>query len=456
MDNRVNFGFSRSCMAAIAIASTLIICFFILELIELPYRFQVFFSLLVVGGILYVLYLAVSRRKIHEDYLILGIGLLIIINKLYDPAIFEECFSISFPIGVLLAVSVTILRICSPLFVRMVRRFRESVLIVEEVLPTELTTGESSVLPIQTSSMLHTDAKTMQNIAGEVSEQIQESAYVQMVQSDVTPNEQTIKTVKQTLYSRGKNFFTNIDYPLLGELSITVLLLGMSVWFSKKILDWVVVYEEIEAEHILRNVNMLIPFALIGLLATIVIFILLCTYSKLVRVMIHILKGEDSPTIYVLGILLVSLFVSKSGYFSQDQILNFFTEGNFFSFPIVAVIIYPFFVLSANTLNQLLKDHRVYQKMLDAASALAKKVLKIVYDIMDSTIRLIQFVTSDFLGSMLAIIEATEEEEAECEGDELPEDAILIETVCLDKLSEDSYNTGKEDDKFKEDTEDEC
>lgn len=383
--------FNRNYMDVIGIVLILVVFFIIRETISLPIRFQTFFSLLALGEGLYTIYLSLRKKKSLEKHLILTIGTIIIINKLYDPTTFEKQFQFSFLLGIYIAIGLALFRILLPLLIDLGRWFKQHTTWENELLKKE----ETFVPPLHRPT----------------DKQLKSSPAPRFKASSHTTK---YKKTKASSHSSEK-ISAPKNRKSASEYILPILLLILSLWTSVQILRWTTMYQSINTDVLKNNMNVLIPISLIILLSTIVVFIILCTYIKLVRIMTHVLKGEESPTIYIIGIAVVSFFLNKSGYFSQDKMLNLFTQGDLFSFPIAILIIYPFFVLSANTINQLLKNHQIYQKLFDAAICLAKKGLIIGYNILDSGITIIQFVTSDFLDSMITIIQTNDTEEEENE-----------------------------------------
>lgn len=164
-------------------------------------------------------------------------------------------------------------------------------------------------------------------------------------------------------------------------------------------------------KNIVSNIDFWIPAILFGNLMMVVVFVTLCAYFKLIRVLVQIIRGNDSPFIYAVGLFIISVFMTKMGYFNQDKILNILTQADLFFIPIAALIIYPFFILSANAIDRLLKDKNIYNKMINKACYLSKEVLTIVYSILESLIKLVAFATSNILDSMVELIQSEEMED---------------------------------------------
>lgn len=360
----------------------LLLVFFLIELFNPPIRFQVFFSILLLSGFFYTIYLSFAHKKLLEKKFFLIFCLLIIVNRLYDPVIFKNYFKFDISIGIIIVLGLALLRIFTPVLTSFIYLIKQNT--------------AQKFSPNEPSENIPKKRNISQN-------------HLSKVQEDICMTTEK-KFINKTAV---KTSFT--------EILVTIILLISSVWLTTKLFHWLMEYQNMDTAVLLQNVDAFIPIALIGIFATIIIFIVLCTYSKLIKVMINILKGDESPTIYVLGIAVISIFISKSGYFSQNKMFNLFTEGDIFSFPIAILIIYPFFILSANTIKRLLKDHMVYDRIKQYASTLAKKILTICYDIIDSTITIIEFITSDFLSSMLSIItesSETEKDESEVKANE--------------------------------------
>lgn len=371
---------NQQLISAAGFTAALTICFFTLEFVRLPSHFRAFFTFLLSGGSLYLLYLSVQKHRFLKRELIFAGCLIIVVNHLYDPVTFETYFPFPFPWAAAGAGVLCLLGILFPALKAFVSRFRQR-------------SGEKGE-----KAKKSRDAQG-QNVS--LQEQSCASALPQ-------------KTLRKKMVWTGKREAKE-NRLSIAEILLALSILGMSLWFSTVFIRRLMAYQNSDIQRLIGNMNSLVPLILIGILSTVIIFIILCTYSKLIKVMIDILRGDDSPAIYVIGIMVISVFLSESGYFNQDRMLDLLSRGDIFSLPIAALIIYPVFVLSTHTINQLLRDHNVYRKMLGRTTTLTKRVLTIGYNILNSSITLAEAVTCDFLGNLIEIINEEDEEENEYE-----------------------------------------
>ena len=77
------------------------------------------------------------------------------------------------------------------------------------------------------------------------------------------------------------------------------------------------------------------------------------------------------------------------------------------------MILYPVCLLSVHALINLAKNHNVTSWILERALQLAKKTAGIANNILNSSIDLIAFATSDFLSSAMELINEEEGDEEE-------------------------------------------
>ena len=370
-----------------------LVLFFIFELIHLPQRYITFFSFLLLGGIVYTIHLSVDNRKLLIKEPLFLICLLIIINKLYIPSIFEDMFHTNIKYGILLIfILFTFIAIC-PLFIRCFHWISNRIIKDERKLNVTQNIKDNITNETHNSTINNTN---------ETNNNTNETINGTDISNHASINSPHIEPAKHTT-----NNNISPKYQITNYIFSTIILI-ISILVTYLFITQISNINNLNIDTIMNKIDFGIPLILLCSLSTIVVFIIICAYLKLIQAMIQMVKGNDSPIIYAIGLFVISAFLTETGYFNQDKMLNILTQGDLFSIPIAALIIYPFFILSINAINQLLKDKDVYNKMLTKTCHLAKELLVIVYNIMESIIKLVGFSTSSVLDSMIQLIESDE------------------------------------------------
>lgn len=376
--------FTQTFITTIVFISILIVFFFILELIDLPQQYKTFFSFLLLGGIVYTVHLSVDRHKMLKKELLFLFSFLVIVNKLYDPIVFESIFHLKAEYVVIIIFVICIFIAICPLIIRCIKW------ITKRIIKDD---GDKKYIRDRS---IH---------EGQLSHPTTEENFT----------EEPIRPMTEVLTSHPTERHTKIRYKNMncniGNYIFSTIILIVSILVTYLFITQISAINNLNSETIMHNIDFWIPILLLGGLATIVVFIIICAYLKLIRAMVQIVNGNDSPIIYAAGLFVISAFLTETGYFNQDKMLNILTQGDLFSIPIAALIIYPFFILSVNAINQLFKNKNVYNRMVDKTCQLAKKILVIVYNIMDSLIELVGFSTSSVLDSMVQLIKSDNEME---------------------------------------------
>lgn len=376
--------FTKTFITTLLFISILVVIFFILELIDLPLQYKTFFSFLLLGGIVYTVHLSVDRHKLLKKELLFLFSCLVIVNRLYDTIVFESIFPLKAEYAVIITFIVCILMAICPLIIHCIKWITNRIIKDDE---DKIYVRERNIYKDRLSNP--TTEKDLNN------------EFICTVTGSSIPH----SIERRTKIKRTK-MRSNI-----GDYIFSSIILIISILVTYLFISQISAINNLNSETIMHNIDSWIPILLLGGLSTIVVFIIICAYLKLIRAMVQIVNGNDSPIIYATGLFVISAFLTETGYFNQDKMLNILTQGDLFSIPVAALIIYPFFVLSVNAINQLFKNKNIYNRMVDRTCQLAKKILVIVYNIMDSLIELIGFSTSSVLNSMVQLIKSDDEME---------------------------------------------
>lgn len=148
-----------------------------------------------------------------------------------------------------------------------------------------------------------------------------------------------------------------------------------------------------------------------NLISSIVSYIILVfivgTYSilliKIIQLMVGLIRGKKAAKNELMlwfSVLLVIIYLYKEdSKFSQDSTLALFLQGDVFSFPLALAIAVPIITFFLSSLLDVLNEKENIKKNI------VKQLEIIVNGIIDSLLRLIKFVTIDFLQAMLALLE---------------------------------------------------
>lgn len=148
-----------------------------------------------------------------------------------------------------------------------------------------------------------------------------------------------------------------------------------------------------------------------NLISSIVSYIILVfivgTYSilliKIIQLMVGLIRGKKAAKNELMlwfAVLLVIIYLYKEdSKFSQDSTLALFLQGDVFSFPLALAIAVPIITFFLSSLLDVLNEKENIKRNI------VKQLEIIVNGIIDSLLRLIKFVTIDFLQAMLALLE---------------------------------------------------
>ncbi len=380
---------SPNVIANIIYTLILIITFLLCEWIHFPQQYISFFTFILLGSIVYFVYISVHTQKLLLKKILFLLGLLIIINKLYVPSIFKEKFFINIELGTILIFIIAILTVIFPLFVRAYYWILD-----------KINNGENADMDIS-NNISGRETKTISPKFENINEPVNTLENISKINiphySPTIPNSHKCEA--------------NIHRSRISDYIYAALIFMICLIMTYVLVSKITYPIEINLKNIVSNIDFWIPAILFGNLMMVVVFVTLCAYFKLIRVLVQIIRGNDSPFIYAVGLFIISVFMTKMGYFNQDKILNILTQADLFFIPIAALIIYPFFILSANAIDRLLKDKNIYNKMINKACYLSKEVLTIVYSILESLIKLVAFATSNILDSMVELIQSEEMED---------------------------------------------
>lgn len=144
-----------------------------------------------------------------------------------------------------------------------------------------------------------------------------------------------------------------------------------------------------------------------SIVSYIVLVFLVGTYSilliKIIQLIVGLVKGKKTAKdelILWFSVLLVIIYLyMEDSKFTQDSTLDLFLEGDIFSFPLALAIAAPIITFFLSSLFDLLDEKE------NTKRSIVKQLKIIVSGIIDSLLRLIKFVTIDFLQAMLALLE---------------------------------------------------
>lgn len=148
-----------------------------------------------------------------------------------------------------------------------------------------------------------------------------------------------------------------------------------------------------------------------NLISSIVSYIILVfivgTYSilliKIIQLMVGLIRGKKAAKNELMlwfSVLLVIIYLyNEDSKFSQDSTLALFLQGDVFSFPLALAIAVPVITFFLSSLLDVLNKKENIKRNI------VKQLEIIVNGIIDSLLRLIKFVTIDFLQAMLALLE---------------------------------------------------
>lgn len=170
-------------------------------------------------------------------------------------------------------------------------------------------------------------------------------------------------------------------------------------------------------------INMLIPLMLVIICIIIVCAMELGVIFKLAHTLVDMFFNRNRRNyyyIYVGVFLLISAYISNEHDYTMDDVINTIAEGNIFSFPLILIIVLPIFLIFMESIWGYFETEKIKKEIVNLIGEMALGIVM-------SLLKYVSFVTSDFLSSIVDIVEEDlhddkEKKMSEIEGEKNAED----------------------------------
>lgn len=387
--------FDKNVVYAVIGALILLGIFFVFENTSLPKNCVYFVTIFMIFTVFYIIYLSVIRSKFKGKEMFFSLAIIAIVNKLYIPEVFQENFNISQKTGIIILAIAFIIKLLFPSVRRAFYWIAENTKDTEVI---ETWQPEKSILK---NILKH-----------KVEKRKIDKIFVDSPSYDYN----------NTLDNSGdNNSLRHKDKSHTGvETILTIVIAILFFAFTFKMMIGIISNHETFSfnNNILNNGNitLLLYILIIVMLSIIISAVIAISFVKVINIIKDVIIGRKNPgtiVTYVVGLIILSLFLSENGYLNQNKLMNFFAEGDIFSFPVACLMIFPVFLIGFQTIIKLFSDSPITSRVRKKAEALAVELLKIGGDILESCIALINLGSADLLSNLTSIIDEGGSEDEE-------------------------------------------
>lgn len=169
-----------------------------------------------------------------------------------------------------------------------------------------------------------------------------------------------------------------------------------------------------------RNLpTVILSFVITFMMLVFVVGMIVSLFFKWTQIIIGIIKKQHKGEMYFVFaccLFLFSQYIFNNYSYTTDDFANLLLGGNLFTFPLILSILVPIFLIFAENIISFSTNN---PEIVDALNDCTKQTIKIARGIIKSLLTFIEFVTSDYLSS---IIELTKENDCDIESEETVND----------------------------------
>ena len=182
---------------------------------------------------------------------------------------------------------------------------------------------------------------------------------------------------------------------------IMILFVLLIVWSINKPVD------------IMENINIRNLPTIILSLAVLIMFVAFCSgitislIIKWIQIIVAVLKNQHQGELYFVyacALFFFSQYIFINYPYTTDDVADLLVNGKLFTFPLILSVLIPVFLIFAENIVTFLKQNEDARDVLDTCK---DKTIKIAENIVDALLTFVEFVTSDYLKTM---IDLTKEE----------------------------------------------
>lgn len=342
-----------------------------------------YINLTIISVFIVVLYNAVRRHYIVWRYVVCLFMLFFVFNRYYDDKIFFKTFHFKllyFWIGVSLVVIIAIFYpYLNKFFIQIVEFFNEWGRQIEKT--------DEDYLP---------EYQKRNNLGG----------IFMGNESDIAENR---KYNGNTVEKPDKGYKNTITILYL-FIFIIQLILPIVLFFVSSSSAFIEIMKKINSKNFPTIILSFIEIIILLVFATGLIVSLFTKWCQIIHGIVMNQQKGEKYFVLACSLLLVSQYILKNHPYSTDDFANLLLDGKLFTFPLILLILIPIFLIFAENIKAFTKRNELIENTIKNC---ANRTIEIGTSIIDSLLTFIEFVTSDFLSS---IIDITKEDE---EGDKL-------------------------------------
>ena len=360
---------------------------------------------LTAGCVLVILLYQGARKRIFRwTYVLCLLTAMFVFNRFYDETAFAETFHVALHHFLLAAGAIVGVVIAYPYLRRVAqalsaalgrwaqRAAEEEVLRRAELAQKEQrraqTGGPRAPVPSYRGApqKTHADGSRQENERGPNAAQGEQTVDTQGQGHELTPFDQA---------GDPHPLFVLIVFILLLALAGLMIFAGYSAQGSA-------LFEKLTSVNLLTAIFSVAAFFLMMVFCAGLIVALIIEWSRILSDIFHSRRTGGWYFLYAFGLFLISWFIYNRFSLDMDNVLDILVDGKLFTPPLLFSVLVPIFLIfTENIISFIRKPHEALQQY-------GVQILKIAEQIVQSLLNFIQFVTGDYLTT---IIELTEEDE---------------------------------------------
>ena len=226
-----------------------------------------------------------------------------------------------------------------------------------------------------------------------------------------------------------------ITYFFVAIIAFTIILAAGFVWVTvtqRQMLSYVDTRESIA-----EKINTIILLALYLVVFIILVFSVLMMVAHSVIMLKNSIKNHNSASsnnvylLYITALAIVLIISTQSSAFTIDSVASLFVNGNIFAFPLLLIILIPAliflirsFIAAVEAAQHIPGENAAAQQnnpggvVINDIRDAAFQIWSIASGIIKGLLNLLEFITTDFLASLLSVVEGDDDtEDSECAED---------------------------------------
>ena len=392
MKDFFNYLKSHNILVTISIIMLCSITYLIRKNIDFTTQSITYINLTIIGVLVVVLFNAVRKHYILWRYIVCLLSLLFVFNGYYDEKIFFKTFHFKllyFWIGISLVAIIAV-------FYPYINKFITQVLdFLNEWGRQAEKKDEHYMQKYQKRNNIGDD------FVGN--------------ESDISEN----KEYKGNALGKPEQGNKDTHAILYAVIFILQLILPIILIFVSSSSTFSYIIEKIDSKNFPTIILSFIEIVILLVFATGLIVSLFIKWYQIIRGIVTNQQEGEKYFILACSLFLISQYILKNHPYTTDDFANILLDGKLFTFPLSLLILIPIFLIFAENIKSFTKKNELIDKTIKNC---ANRTIKIATNIIDSLLTFIEFVTSDYLSSIIDITKEDEEDFDKIENDIITKD----------------------------------